>query len=101
MSEPVPESVLAMADSESQAPTAPLEDFLRIYEQDDNWWWRIACGHHQNLFDAAVERVRELELLIFETADHARAMMDTAAEASVELEKTQRLIDETWPEQGS
>jgi hypothetical protein len=41
--------------SEATTPTAPLEDFLPEYEADDNLWWRIACGHHQNLFEAAVD----------------------------------------------
>lgn len=30
-------------------PTAPLADFRADYEADDNLWWRIGCGHHQNL----------------------------------------------------
>ena len=51
----LPESVRAMIEDE-KAPTAPLADFLSAYEDDDNLWWRIACGHHQNLFDAAVKR---------------------------------------------
>jgi len=44
-----------------QAPTADLEDFILAYFEDDNIWWRVGCGHHMNLFDAAVERIRELE----------------------------------------
>jgi len=44
-----------------QIPTAPLEEFIVAYFEDDNIWWRIDCGHHMNLFDAAVERIRELE----------------------------------------
>ena len=38
-----------------QAPTAPLAEFIDEYEHDDNVWWMIACGHHQNLFEAAIE----------------------------------------------
>jgi hypothetical protein len=56
----IPDSVTAMAD-EPQAPTAPLDDFLAAYSADDNWWWRVPCGHHMNLFDAAIERIEELE----------------------------------------
>ena len=41
--------------------TPPLDDFLREYEQDDNCWWRMACGHHQNLFEEAVERMQAAE----------------------------------------
>lgn len=53
MSDEVPPSVQAMSDG-AYAPTAPLADFLVAYQADDNWWWRIACGHHQNLFEEAV-----------------------------------------------
>ena len=42
-------------------PTPPLDEFLREYEADDNIWWVMECGHHQNLFEAAVERMEEAE----------------------------------------
>ena len=51
-----PESVEAMLTDPAN-PTAPLADFLEAYVQDDNLWWRIGCGHHQNLFDAALDRL--------------------------------------------
>lgn len=35
--------------------TPPLDDFLAVYNDDDNEWWRIECGHHMNLFEAAVD----------------------------------------------
>ena len=41
--------------------TPPLGEFVTEYERDDNVWWTISCGHHQNLFDAALERIAELE----------------------------------------
>lgn len=41
--------------------TPPLDEFLAEYEQDDNCWWRMACGHHLNLFEEAVERMRQAE----------------------------------------
>lgn len=50
----IPASVEAMY-ADDHAPTAPLADFLAAYSQDDNWWWRISCGSHQNLFDSAVD----------------------------------------------
>ena len=59
--EMIPPSVTAMTDDAAMSPTAPLDDFLAAYDTDDNWWWRISCGHHMNLFDAAVERMREAE----------------------------------------
>lgn len=63
MTDEIPESVRLMAD-DPQAPTAPLVDFLAAMKVDDNWWWRVACGHHLNLFDEAVERMTDaMELL--------------------------------------
>lgn len=44
--------------------TPPLDDFLAAYDADDNEWWRINCGHHQNLFEAAVERMHAAERLL-------------------------------------
>jgi len=44
--------------------TPPLDDFLREYEQDNNVWWELSCGHHMNLFEAAVERMQEAEKLL-------------------------------------
>lgn len=40
---------------EDGEPTPPVDEFLATYADDDNIWWAIACGHHQNLFEAAVE----------------------------------------------
>lgn len=51
-----PESVTAMMTDDSMVPTASLEDFLVAMAIDDNTWWRVSCGHHLNLFDAACER---------------------------------------------
>lgn len=44
--------------------TPPLDDFLREFEADSNTWWRIDCGHHLNLFEAAVERMQQAERLL-------------------------------------
>lgn len=44
--------------------TPLLDDFLREYEADDNVWWGMGCGHHQNLFEAAVERMETAEKLL-------------------------------------
>lgn len=53
----IPESVKAMMAADGpMTATAPLEDFLIAYALDDNVWWSISCGHHQNLFDAACDR---------------------------------------------
>jgi hypothetical protein len=55
---PLSDAVKAMAD-DPKAPTAPLAEFLAAYAEDDNWWWRIDGGHHQNLFEAAVDAYDE------------------------------------------
>ena len=45
--------------------TPPLDEFNVMYDEDDNVWWRIGCGHHMNLYDAAVER--------YQTGEHVFA----------------------------
>lgn len=44
--------------------TPTLDEFNALNDKDDGWWWRIACGHHQNLYEAAVERYRAAEAQI-------------------------------------
>jgi hypothetical protein len=34
-----------------------LANFRPRYEANDNVWWVIECGHHQNLFDEACDTV--------------------------------------------
>lgn len=45
-------------------PTIGLSEFLQKYEKDDNEWWRLPCGDHQNLFEEAVEEIERLELRV-------------------------------------
>lgn len=59
------------ARSGYEGPTPPLAEFEAAYAEDDNLWWRTDDGHHQNLFEAALEerdelreRLRRLELLL-------------------------------------
>jgi hypothetical protein len=54
-----PDSVAAIL-VDNAAPTPPLADFLTAYYEDDNLWWRIGCGHHQNLFEVAVQVIEGL-----------------------------------------
>lgn len=49
---------------EARGPTPGLDDFLAMAELDSNLWWRIGCGHHENLFDAAVEELAEQRALV-------------------------------------
>lgn len=55
----MPESVRRML-GDNNNPTAPLDEFLVVYNKDNNIWWQISGGHHQNLFEAAVDRIEEL-----------------------------------------
>ena len=41
-------------------PSPTLAAFLPRYESDDNEWWRLSSGDHQNLFDEAVEALEEI-----------------------------------------
>lgn len=41
-------------------PTPTLAEFLPRYEKDGNEWWRLESGHHQNLFEEAVEEIERL-----------------------------------------
>ena len=45
-----------------QTPT--LDEFAAMYDEDEHLWWRIGCGHHQNLYEAAVERYERAEATI-------------------------------------
>lgn len=40
-----------------QPLTPSLDAFLVAYAADDNEWWRLDCGDHQNLFDEAIDRL--------------------------------------------
>jgi hypothetical protein len=41
---------------DDNGPTPSVDEFLVMQERDSNLWWRIGCGHHENLFDSAVEQ---------------------------------------------
>lgn len=45
---------------DDKAPTPSLREFLAEYEGNSNLWWRIGCGHHQNLFDDAIDEIVRL-----------------------------------------
>jgi len=55
----LPRSVQAMIDDNDSGnvPTAPLDEFLEAYDQDDTIWYQISAAHHMNLFDALLERL--------------------------------------------
>jgi hypothetical protein len=76
-------AVQAMLTDGAMVPTAPLDEFLAAYAEDDNLWWRISCGHHQNLFDAAVERYERTPDRVLVTADSVRRLAMSAFCASI------------------
>lgn len=39
--------------------TPKLSVYLRLAKGDPKLWWRIDCGHHENLFDEALEALEE------------------------------------------
>ena len=41
--------------------TSDLDTFLAAMAVDDNEWWRVSCGDHLNLFEDAVDRMKEAE----------------------------------------
>jgi hypothetical protein len=42
-------------------PTPSLAEYAELEKADRNFWWRLSCGHHQNLFEMAVDRIEVLE----------------------------------------
>jgi hypothetical protein len=54
------DNMVAAMEQSSSTPTADLFEFREAYEDDDNIWWRIDCGHHMNLMDAAFEEIDRL-----------------------------------------
>jgi hypothetical protein len=41
-----------------------LDNYIRESETDPNLFWRLDCGDHMNLLDAAIDRIEELEARI-------------------------------------
>ena len=56
-----------MSSNWKQTPT--LDAFAAMYDEDEHLWWRIGCGHHQNLYEAAVERYEQAEAAIARVRD--------------------------------
>ena len=47
--------------NDPRLPTPDLATYAELEKADRNLWWRIGCGHHENLFDSARDRIEELE----------------------------------------
>lgn len=51
-----------MEAAAAQTPT--LEDFLAMEAVDPNVFWRLDCGHHQNLLEAAIDDIEKLRTVL-------------------------------------
>lgn len=68
-------------------PTPALANFLERYVEDDNEWWRLDAGHHQNLFDAAVSEMQfqgDLVRALRGKVDRLRAELDVERRARLD-----------------
>jgi hypothetical protein len=92
------EAVEAMV-REHHAPTAPLSEFIPAYRDDDNWWWQLSCGHHQNLFEEATDRIDELARELA-ARDAVIEQIRALAEALMAEGKADFQRDESWFGQG-
>lgn len=41
-------------------PTPSPDEFEEMQKADPNLWWRIGCGHHENLYDGAMDEIERL-----------------------------------------
>lgn len=47
-------------DAINAGPTPSLDEYAALEKADPNAFWRLDCGHHQNLLDAALAEVERL-----------------------------------------
>lgn len=64
-------------------PTISLDAFLPVYDENDNVWWTLDPGDHQNLFDEAIkqlaqarEREREARIEAFNAINANRLLQE-------------------------
>ena len=65
-----------------QTPT--LDAFAAMYDEDEHLWWRIGCGHHQNLYEAAVERYEQAEAKIQRVLEVHHSKLDRHPQGDVQ-----------------
>lgn len=41
-------------------------------DYDDNLWWVVGCGHHVNLFEAAVVEIEDLRAEVLRASGASR-----------------------------
>jgi hypothetical protein len=56
-----------------------VDGFLAAYEQDDNVFWRMECGHHQNVIDHLLERIEAKDQLLAVRLDLISTLADQIA----------------------
>lgn len=44
---------------DDMALTPSLAEYRKMEEKDSNLFWRLDCGHHQNLLDEAIDLLDE------------------------------------------
>ena len=54
----------AWMDMNYGGPTPSLAEFLVEYEKDNNVFWMLPSGHHQNLLEEALQRLLETRVLL-------------------------------------
>lgn len=65
--------------------TPPVDAFLEAYNAADNIWWMIECGHHQNLFEAAVDERDALRAEVARLREELRSIYETRRNRIVAL----------------
>lgn len=48
-------------DPDQWSQTPPLHVFRELMDEDSSLWWRAGLGHGLNAYEAAIERIEELE----------------------------------------
>lgn len=52
--------------------TPDLDEFLTAYRHNPQVWDLLSSAHHQNLFEAAIERIEALQAALRSRRDNAR-----------------------------
>ncbi|MCC3333563.1 hypothetical protein [Nocardia abscessus] len=71
--------------------TPSLDEFRRVYEADNNAWWRLECGHHMNLFDAALEKLDAMLELARDRKDDLVIAQARIAELEAQFDRVRKV----------
>ena len=89
----LPPTVKAML-TESEAPTAPIKDFLEAYDRTPNLWWMLSSGHHENLFDMLRESTDQMLYRAWTIIENASNWYGTTEHDERWIEAAERWRDE-------